>query len=121
MQQIIDTKLNKLLLINQIDEKANKKRITELTNQIDILEERFVLNEITGKLFTKFSKKYKEEIDKIHEENTQPGNLSSNLNKAIEKSLKIAENISQIWASRDFYGKQQLQYLLFQKGKLNDK
>ena len=121
LQQIIDTKLTKLLLNNQIDEKANKKRITELTNQIDILEERFVLNEITGEMFTKFSKKYKEEIDKIYEENTQHGNLSSNLNKAIEKSLKIAENISQMWASGDFYDKQKLQYLLFPEGMLYDK
>ena len=120
-QQIIDTKLTKLLLNNQIDEKANKKRITELTNQIDILEERFVLNEITGEMFTKFSKKYKEEIDKIHKENTQHGSLSSNLNKAIEKSLKIAENISQMWLLGDFYDKQKLQYLLFPDGMLYDK
>jgi len=47
--------------------------------------------------------------------------LSSNLKKAIEKSLKISENISQIWVSADFYDKQKLQYLLFPEGMLYDK
>ena len=60
-------------------------------------------------------------VHKINEENTQHGNLSSNLNKAIEKSLKIAENISQMWASGDFYDKQKLQYMLFPEGMLYDK
>ena len=121
LKQILDTKLTKLLCNNQVDEKANKKRIAELKNQIDLLEERFVLKEITGEQYAKFSKKYHHEIDIIAKENDQHGNLSSNLNKAIEKSLKISENISQMWISGDFHDKQKLQYLLFPEGMLYDK
>lgn len=104
-----------------MDQKANKKRITELKNQVELLEERFVLKEITTEQFAKFSKKYNEEIHKIEGENNQHGNLSSNLKKAIEKSLKISENIYQMWVSGDFYDKQKLQYLLCPDGMLYDK
>lgn len=104
-----------------MDQKANKKRITELKNQVELLEERFVLKEITTEQFAKFSKKYNEEIHKIEGENNQHGNLSSNLKKAIEKSLKISENICQMWVSGDFYDKQKLQYLLCPDGMLYDK
>jgi hypothetical protein len=35
--------------------------------------------------------------------------------------LNIAENISQLWISSDYYEKQQLQYLVFLEGMLYDK
>jgi len=41
-----------------VDEKANKKRITELKNQAEAFEERFVLNEITTEQYNKFSKEF---------------------------------------------------------------
>ena len=47
--------------------------------------------------------------------------MGSNLKKAIEKGLKISENISQMWVSGDFYDKQKLQYLLFPEGMQYDK
>ena len=121
LQLLISAKLTKLMESTPVDKKTNKKRITELENQIEMLEERFVLKEITIEQFTKFSKKYQEEIRIIAEENKEQGNLSSNLEKAIEKCLKISENLSQIWTLGDFYDKQKLQYLLFPEGMLYDK
>jgi len=39
----------------------------------------------------------------------------------LEKVLNIAENISQLWISSDYYEKQKLQYLVFPEGMLYDK
>ena len=104
-----------------MDETANRKRISELKKQIELLEERFVLNEITSDQYGKFSKKYQSEIDQLDQEISQQSNICSNLKKSVEKGLKIAQNINQIWASGDFYDKQKLQYLLFPEGMLYDK
>lgn len=47
--------------------------------------------------------------------------MSSNLEKAIEKGLKYAENLHQMWVSADYCNKQKLQYLLFPVGMSYDK
>ena len=46
---------------------------------------------------------------------------SSNLEKMIEKGLKIAENMSRLWSSSDFDDKKKLQYLIFPDGILYNK
>ena len=46
---------------------------------------------------------------------------SSNLQKAIEKALNDAENLSQTWVSANYTDKQKLQYLVFPEGILYDK
>ena len=106
---------------NKVDEVVNKKRVTELQNNIDKLEERFVLNEITKEQYDKFSSKYGDELNQLKKETKTYAEMSSNLEKAVEKGLNIAENISQLWISSDYYEKQQLQYLVFPEGMLYDK
>ena len=95
---------------------VNKKRISELQNQIDKLEERFVLNEITKEQFEKFSKKYLTEKNTLIQEIAGSADISSNLEKAVSKGLEMAENLSKMWCSGDFAEKQSLQYLLFPEG-----
>ncbi|MEO5912180.1 MAG: hypothetical protein ABIP95_14920 [Pelobium sp.] len=46
---------------------------------------------------------------------------SSNLEKLLVKGLKMAENISSVWASSDFHDKQTLQKLIFSEGILYNK
>ena len=46
---------------------------------------------------------------------------SSNLVLIVEKGLRIAENISEIWASSSFDDKRKLQDLIFPEGILNNK
>jgi len=106
---------------NKVDEVLNKKRVTDLQNQLDKLEERFVLNEITKEQYDKFSSKYRDELNQLKKETKTYAEISSNLEKAIEKGLNIAENISQLWISSDYYEKQQLQYLVFPEGMLYNK
>ena len=85
------------------------------------MEERFVLNEITKELYEKFSKKYTEQILQLRKETQQSREVSSNLEKAVEKGLEYSENFCQTWSVADFNRKQQLQYLVFPKGMSYDK
>ena len=57
LKTILNQKLSKHFDDNKVDEVVNKKRVTELQNNIDKLEERFVLNEITKEQYDKFSSK----------------------------------------------------------------
>ena len=103
------------------NEQLNKKRISELQTQIDKLEERFVLNEISKEQFEKFTKKFEREKTVLVEENDNCQMISSNLEKAVEKGLDIVQNISEVWCSSDYAMKQVLQYLVFPEGILYNK
>ena len=63
LYDILHKKLTAQLENNKVDETANKKRISELNRQIELLEKRYVLKEITAELYAKFSQKYQSEID----------------------------------------------------------
>ena len=103
------------------NKKHDTKRITELQGQIDVLKERFVLNEITKEQFEKFTQKYEQEKRLLVDENDKTLINSSNLEKAVEKGLNIVQNISEIWCSSDYAMKQTLQYLIFPEGILYNK
>jgi hypothetical protein len=62
-----------------------------------------------------------DELAQLKKETKTYAEMSSNLEKAVEKGLNIAENISQLWISSGYYEKQQLQYLVFPEGILYDK
>ena len=117
----LNQKLSKYIDDKRTDESTNKKRMSELQNNLDRLEERFVLNEITKEQYEKFSLKYSEELAQLKQETIERADLSSNLEKAVEKGLNIAETISQLWINSDYYEKQKLQYLIFPEGILYDK
>ncbi|MES2431707.1 MAG: recombinase family protein [Bacteroidota bacterium] len=121
LQELLTQKLGVEILDKKEDVTISKKKVTELRHQLDKLEERFVLSEISQELFEKFSKKYKTEITSLNEEIERHGKISSNLEKAVQKGLDYAENLSQSWISADYTDKQQLQYLVFPDGIQYDK
>jgi site-specific DNA recombinase len=115
------TKLRERLEDTIADSVLLKKRETELQNQIEKLEERFILGELKSELYEKYDKKYREQLMKIKAELTEKSFDSSNLEKAVEKMLAMAENLSRIWASEVFDVKQKLQNLVFPEGILYNK
>ena len=121
LQQALYNILEKKLQDRIIDEKANKKRISEIKGTIDKLEERFVLDEITKEQYQKFLKKFQEDINVLEKECADMSSSSSNLQKAITRGLEIAENIGVLWESSSFESKQKLQYLVFPEGVTYDK
>lgn len=98
------------------DEKLLKKKITEKENQITAVEEKFLMDDISKETYEKFIQKYKAELQVLKQELPQNGFSSSNLEKAVEKCLSIAQNISQTWITANYEDKQKLQHLVFPEG-----
>ena len=118
------------ILIKKLREKSQsqiedsiqlKKKLTELENQLEKIEERFILNEIKAPLYEKYKEKYSIQITAIRAELEKNSFDSSNLDLAVKKMLTIAENISQTWVVADYDEKQKLQYLIFPEGILYNK
>jgi site-specific DNA recombinase len=93
-----------------------KKRASEVQSQLEKLEERFVFAEISKEQYLKFCAKLNGQLSQIKEELEKNDLSSSNLENAVTKMLQISENISQLWASANYNGKQKLQYLVFPDG-----
>ena len=120
----------KKLLLKQLKERMSqsleaskllKKKITEKQSHIDSVEEKYVLSEITKDVYQKYMLKYQQELAVLKTELSKGDLDSSNLEKAVEKCLSIAENISGAWSSATFDNKRLLQNLIFPQGILYDK
>ncbi len=98
-----------------------KKQITETKQKLESIEERFAIGDITKEIFTKFSEKYIAEINDFEQKMRNPEISSSNLEKAINKALKMSSNLHEIWDSGNLEQKRKLQQLLFPSGLGYDK
>ncbi len=93
-----------------------KKRLTAIENKLEAMEERYVHGDLSRDLFDKYSAKAKVEIIQIRQKLESGSFDSSNLDSIVTKGIRMAENLSQLWLSADFNGKQKLQYLVFPSG-----
>ena len=62
----------------------------------------------------KYAQKYEQGKRIFVDEGDNGELISSNLEKGVEKSLEIVQNLSTVWGSSDYAMKQTLQYLIFQ-------
>ncbi len=95
---------------------ALKKKKEELNQKIERLEERYVLEEISGELYHKYLPKLQEEQIKIETELVQTKKGLSKQEEMVDKIVELAQNLPQLWQQSDYYNKQKLQYLVFPKG-----
>jgi hypothetical protein len=93
-----------------------KGRITELNKKIDTINERWALGEISKELYDQYNTKYIAERLEISEKMSDLKGENSNLEKRIEKYLRILLKPAQLWASNGYMGKLELQKLLFPEG-----
>lgn len=121
LAQLLIEKMKSRFVDDEENEKTVRKRISEIKGQLQKIEERFVLGEITSEQYQKYSGLYGKQVEDLQQEVVEVGKISSNLEKAVAKGLKYAQNISQLWAQLDYYDKQRLQYLVFPEGMLYDK
>lgn len=98
-----------------------KKRLTELTNKLEALEERYAFGEINEEIFERISSKLKGEIASLQHELDKMKNKLSNPEKFIDQSLKICSNLSGLWVSADYNERIKLQELLFPEGIFYDR
>ncbi|MFC4632971.1 recombinase family protein [Dokdonia ponticola] len=99
---------------------AIEKQVKALDQKIELLEERFVFNEITREQYIKFKgRSEKERMEK--QEYLQANSLDvSNLEKAINLAVDYSSNLSVLWSSGDLEAKKRLQNMLFPEGILFD-
>ena len=80
------------------------------------IEERFIDEEIPLELYKKYTEKYNQEELELKQQIENQLDISSNLEIAIKKGLKIAQNIGHLWVKSNFDNKTKLQQLVFPEG-----
>ena len=93
-----------------------KRQLTDLSAKIDRLEERYILEEITGELYYKYKAKFEKEIDEISKNMKENSIELSKLDDYINFSLNFCSNLSEMWASGDYTQRQELQNSFFEQG-----
>ena len=102
---------------NQPDNsQALKMELSSQKSKLNSIEERFVIGEINKDLYLKYRLKYQVKIDSISKEISNTKFSLSNLDKVIDKSIKIASDLPSLWRKGDYLEKRKLQYLLFPEG-----
>ncbi len=120
MQQIIERQMietyHKLNADKAAAKEELKKRIAEIENKMERLEERYILEEINSEMFGKYSGKFLVEKKELEVEIAKTGNTLSNLKKCVQKCFEYASKLAPLWDLGDYGEKMQLQYLLFPDG-----
>ncbi|MBP6089718.1 MAG: recombinase family protein [Crocinitomicaceae bacterium] len=102
--------------INDEGQKAMQVELASLKKKLDKLEERFVNDEINETLYQKFREKYRLNIEQIESEYASCKNQLSNLEKAVDKCMRIALDLPSMWRNSTYIRKQRIQNLLFPEG-----
>lgn len=121
LADLLKRKLKSKLSQSIQDATLIKKQITEKRLLLEKVEEKFIKDDISKEQFEKYKDKYNAEIDSLMKELEKSSFDGANLEKAVEKCLQIAENISSAWSSATFEKKRRLQELVFPEGILYNK
>ena len=98
-----------------------KNALTEVSKNLQTVEERFALGIIGHDIYERFSEKLRTEKRAIEEKLKQVGNKLSNPEKFVEYAFKMCSNLSGLWVSGDYEQRVKLQEIVFPDGLLFDK
>lgn len=101
---------------NSTNEKQLEKQLSTIQHQVKQLKIRFGLGQIDKETYGLTHQHLNEQLLEINKELNSGKVTISNLDIMLSKSLKMLENISKIWDSRDLEGKRQLHKILFPEG-----
>lgn len=103
-------------------EKELKKRLIDIENKIENVEEGYYVNkDMSKEIFEKFYGKSNKERQEIHIQLTQSTEKISNPDFAISKALRLSTELSTVWTSSDIKKKERLQKLVFPEGIVYDR
>ncbi len=112
--------IQKIMDLTSHSQKSNeslyKKKMTELENERDVLEERFAFGKINEEIFRKFQSKIEVEISKLREKDGGARIEISDLQKHLDKTIHFTQNISKYWVSGNLDIKKRIQRLVFPGG-----
>ena len=114
-KKVLDV-INEKLKDEHQDSKIIKDKLKELQVKKINLEDRFINEEIPLDLYKKYNEKYNLEEQALKQEMGNYLEISSNLEIAVKKGFKIAQNIGQVWVSSDYDNKTKIQKLVFPEG-----
>lgn len=105
----------------QEHESAIKHQLTDIDSKLERLEERYILEELTGELYAKYKGKFEKEIERLAAEMKQNKIEMSKLEDYIAYSLTCCSNLNKMWHSGDYNQRQELQNALFERGIVYDR
>lgn len=100
---------------------AITKQIATIKPQLERLEERFILEEITSDLYQKYKAKFEKQMESLAQQMTENEIEMSKLDDYLNFSLSNCINLSKMWASGDYTQRQELQNVLFNEGIVYDR
>ena len=92
---------------------AQKKKVED---QLEKLEERFAIGEIGQDLYQKYTQKFGDELSKIEQKIDFGQNVSSNLEKVTNETIKVSKNLSSTCLDMSYDQKYELQQFVFTNG-----
>ena len=95
--------------------------MTDIGGKLERLEERYILEELTGELYAKYKGKFEKEAEELHKEMKQNKIELSKLDDYIAYSLMCCSNPNEMWHSGDYTQRQELQNALFEGGIVYDR
>lgn len=107
------TQMNASTEANQASAKA---KTADLSHNLERLEERFILEEITGELYQKYKAKFEKEKDEIEAQISKSKIEMSKLDDYINYTLNLSLNLRKMWQQGDYTQRQELQNTFFPKG-----
>ena len=121
LKTILAEKLRQKLAERYQDTELLKKKLSEKKSMLEKAEQKYIADEISREVYQKHTEKLSAEIAELGTEMQSVTIRSSNIEKAVEKCLVLAQNLSQSWVSAGFEQKQRLQRLVFPEGILYNK
>ena len=93
-----------------------KAKIADLSRHLERLEERYILEELTGELYQKYKAKFEKEKDEIDAQISKNKIEMSKLDDYINYTLNLTINLREMWQHSDYTQRQELQNTFFPKG-----
>ncbi len=107
---------------NQLNEEGDKEReaigkeVTDISNKLERLEERYIMEEITREMYEKYSAKFKTEKQELTQRMGATGTRVLNLENCVDSMIEFSSKLATVWDSSDYKGRQELQFWVFPEG-----
>jgi site-specific DNA recombinase len=101
---------------NAENQKLIEKQLKEINEKLELIEERYVLKEISKEMYDKFNGKFWEEKREILAQLQQMDFNLSNLESYITFSIDLSSKLQEMWNLSDVRTKEKIQNLLFPEG-----
>jgi site-specific DNA recombinase len=105
----------------QENEETINRKIREIKEKLERLEERFILEELTADLYNKYKSKFEKETEDLQLQMTQNKIEMSKLEDYLAYSLLCCVNLNKMWELGDYNQRQELQNALFEGGIVYDR